>query len=85
MTENITWNCAYAVRTRAGIEYGPTSVNATSEVFAVLKIIKKILNEIDEPFANIVNIIINAEYSTITEQYDEDTIKKVLGNRKVKR
>lgn len=85
MTENITWNCAYAVRTRAGIEYGPTSVNATSEASAVLKIIKKILNETDEPFANMVNIIINAEYSTITAQYDEDAIKKVLGNKWGKR
>lgn len=45
MTHTSTWNCSYAVKTRSGIEYGNTSVDATSEKSAVVKITKKILVE----------------------------------------
>ena len=79
MTHKITWNCAYAVKTRSGIEYGNTSVDATSEESAVVKANKKILAEKkNDSYNSVVNISINADYSTITESYDEHAIKKCI-------
>ena len=71
------YNCAYAVKTRSGIEYGAASVDATSEASAVRKISKKVLSERDDSYDSIVNIIINTDYGTITEQYNEDAIKDI--------
>ena len=82
MTYTSTWNCSYAVKTRSRIEYGNTSVDATSEKSAVVKITKKILVEKNDPYNSVVSIAINADHSVITEQYDEHAIKDAISESK---
>ena len=85
MTHTITWNCAYAVKTRSGIEYGTTSVDAMTETSAVVKINKKILDEKDDSYNRIVNIIINEDYLATTDHYDEYEIKDIISKTKSKK